>query len=841
MKALLGEVWQDGRTAIRMLRHRPVVTLTVVLTLAIGIGASGAILGIADGILRKPLPYKDPERLVRIVETVPAGESRGGVPARMIAMDVWELSQLQTEARTLSHVAGYGPVIKTLTGAGDARRVTGALLSPDIFPMLGAGPLIGRVFELAAGLKQNEAQVVLSQQLWHQLFDRRPDVIGSSLTLDGTSYQVIGVMPASFTFPDAETLFWIPLSFSDFVPSAPQRLPAIARLAEGLPLETAQRDVRAILSELRGYGDEPEASRRFELVRLRDALVAPMRPALRLLTMAVMLVLIIACVNVATLLLAQTTSRAREMAIRRAIGAGQLRLVRQVVTECGVLALVGGGVGAVLAGGAIQGLRGLGATLPRRDLGSGIGIPRIEEISIDIRTLAFTLAASVAAALLVGLIAAFSQSRFDTLSELRAGESHAHSRSRLRGVWTSYGSFVAAQVALALVLLIDGALLMSDFMRLSAVSPGYDASNLITFQVTAPGGAAASSAPMPAEAYRIMRFAEAVTARVESAFQTRAVGYALNLPMVQMRMTLPLSMTSELPSRSSAPSLTATPELPDSRPVSQNFLQTMGVPLLSGRWFRDSDRPGQQEVILINRALASSGYLGKDPVGRHVYLGGRPVEVIGVVDDVRQFGLDQAPTPQVYVDFRQLPAPPPPDRSGPYFVLRTTASAEAAMSTIRQIVQQLDPDAVVDNVATMRQLLANSLSQKRLSMLSMIVFACVALLVALIGVYTIVAFAVTRRTREIGVRMALGAQRLEVLRLILKEIVAVISVGLLLGLLGAASLSGYLKSLLFETSATDSRTFIAASTLLACVAIIGALVPALAATRVDPTIALRTE
>ena len=841
----LRDLTHDVRYGVRAFSRRPMLTTTVVLTLASGIGTNAAILSVTDGILRKPLPYRDPDNLVRIVENVPAGESRGGVPTRLIAMDVWELSQLQTEARTLSHVAGYGPVTKILTGAGEVRRVTGSLLSPEIFPMLGAGALIGRVFDPAEGLSQNAANVVLSQQLWQQLLGGRSDVIGSSLTLDGRSYQVIGIMPASFKFPDAETQFWIPLSQSVDVPSMRQRLPAIARLGEGVPLEAAEREVRAILNELRGYEPTPasEASPRFELVRVRDVLVAPIRPALRVLSIAVMLVLIIACVNVATLLMAQTTSRAREIAIRRAVGAGRLRLVRQVLTECGLLALLGGVVGTAFTYGAVQGLRVLGATLPRRDLGAGVRIPRIDEISIDVRTLAFTVAASVVAALLFGLIAALSQSRFDTLTELRPGEAQAQSRSRLRGLWASYGSFVAVQIALALVLLIDGALLMSDFMRLSAVSPGYDPSNLITFQLTAGGRGATrqSGIPTTAEAYRMMRFAEDVTARLQSAFDSRSVGYALNLPMVQMRMTLPLSMTSESPSRSSTRSSTATPQFPDSRPVSQNFLQTMGVPLLAGRWFSDTDKAGQKEVILINRALASSGYLGKDPVGTHVYLGRRPVEVIGIIDDVRQFGLDQAPTPQVFVDFRQLPAPPPPDGSGPYFVLRTTASMEAALTTIRPIVRQLDPEAVVDNVATMNQLVTNSLSQTRLSTFSMIIFAAVALLLAVTGVYAIVAFAVTRRTREIGVRMALGAQRLEVLRLILKEIVAVITIGLLFGLFGAVSFAGYLKSLLFDTSATDTQTFIAASILLASVAMIAGLVPALVATRVDPTVALRTE
>jgi putative ABC transport system permease protein len=597
--------------------------------------------------------------------------------------------------------------------------------------------------------------------------------------------------------------------------------------------------VRALIPRLRGESGtsataQVDASTRFEVAGLVDLVVAPVKAQLVAITAAVGLVLLIACVNVANLLLARSSARQREMAVRLALGAGRGRLVRQVLTESLLLAGVGGVAGLMLALGGIALFRSLAANLPRRDLVPGLGLPRVEEVAIDGSVLAFTVTASVLTGIIFGLLPAIRQSGPQPADTLRRGTASAASGFNLRRGSRVQGVLVMAETAMAMTLLVGGGLLIQSFVKLSQVNPGYDPKHVLTFQLSLPPGRPDA---------HLRTLADGLVERLQSQPQVRAIGYAESLPMTRVSRRLErLRTTPGIQGPRRPPGGPITPDNPDTRFVSRNFLAAMGTPLITGRAFDDNDRAGRPQVMLINRTLARSALMGDNPIGRQFYaLGPNPWEIVGIVDDVPQESLADAPAPQIFIDYRQVPETERHAGIGMYFSIRTDGEPASVAATLRSIVPQLDPQAMLENVAPMTQLVSHSMSRQRLFAVLLGIFAAVAVALAATGIYGVMTYAVTQRTREIGIRMALGAGRLRVMRLVLGQSAAVTLAGIVLGLAGAAALTRYLDSLLFGLTARDPATFAGVGLLFGMIATAAALLPARRATRVDPIVALRFE
>jgi predicted permease len=680
--------------------------------------------------------------------------------------------------------------------------------------MLGAKPLLGRGF-----LDEEEAPgapptVILSFSAWHRYFHASPDVLGQHLRLDGESFTVVGVMNADFYFPDRQSEIWLPLVLGPVIGG---RLPVIARLNKYAEIRTAADEVNTILGALTGGSSTERVladRQRFTVVEAREALVAPVRPALRVLMISVSLVLLIACSNVANLLLARALVRRKEVAVRRALGASGGRIVQQVLTESVVLALLGGAGGVALAISMIAVVKSIGVGLIRRDLGPSLSIPRLDEVHVDWSTLAFTLGVSIAAGVLFGVLPAIQQSRSNPMDALRGGRDTVVSPF---GRFRIQGGLIVVQMALAMTLLVAAGLQIHSFAKLSWIDPGYDPTNVLTFQVLTPDGEEPT------------RFADDLVAALKEFPATAAVGYSSSLPMVQSGFISPLSKSPELPQPATPGSL-PTPQSPDFRAVSPGFFDALGMRVIEGRQL-SSAAHGRE--ILINRSLARSGYLGRDPVGQHVFSGGRLAEVVGVVEDVRQFGLDQPPAPQVY----GLAV----GAGGGYYAMRTTVPPATQVANVLGVVQRLLPHGGLHNVATMDQIIASSITRRRLYAVIMGSFAAIAAALAAVGLYGTIAYSVASRSREIGIRIALGARAVRVLGMILREAATVAAIGVSLGLVGAISFTRLLDSMLFGLTSLDPATYVAAVSLFVAVSVVAAFAAARHALTGDPLIAMRSE
>jgi predicted permease len=837
----LDDLRRDVQYAIRTLRRAPGFTIVVVLTLALGVGANTAIFSVVHAVLLRPLPYKDSGRLTRVWENVPGAEiGNGKGPDRRYGlMDVRDLLDVSARARTLTHLANYGLVQATATLDGDVTRLDGYSVSAALFPMLGVQPLLGRTIDDADATAGRDHVVVLGYDTWRR-FGGNANVLGREITFSGdpasafggsitlgVPYTVIGVMPAGFRFQNAQ--FWIPNVLTLPADGRPVRRLTIARLAPNVSPDIAAAEMATIRRDVRGAASTPAPPRpRFELIRLQDELTGPVKPALIVLTAAVGIVLLIACVNVANLLLARTAARQREIAVRAAIGAGRGRLVRQMLTESVLLAGFGGVAGVALAYWGVRLFRGLGATLGRVDIGNASAFPRLAEVAVDGTVLGYAMALSIVAGVVFGLVPALRHSRVQHGDFLRQGTA-----SPRLGV---KDGLVVAEMALATLLLVGGGLLVNSFIKLATVDLGFDPAHVLTFQV-------GMSGIHRAEEQR--PFAEALVERLRTVPGVQSAAYARQLPMVQLQDSLTLTIRRNGVDQTHDPAAA-----PDVRFVSRDYLKTMGIPIVAGRGFTDEDGAGRPGVVVINEALARRDFAGVNPIGDFVVVGPAghrvPFEIVGVAGNVRQLGLDRAAGSQYFMDIRQVPTDPayrmPPLFSvGAYYTVRASGGAETIINGVRAVAHQLDGNATVDRIATMEQIVSNSVTRPRMYAVLVAVFSAVAVALAAIGLYGVMAYAVTQRTREIGVRMALGAQRFDVMRLVLRQSALLAAIGLFCGLAGAAALTRYLEGLLFGLTPLDPVTFLTVPVIFAAVATLAAYVPARRATLVDPITALRAE
>jgi putative ABC transport system permease protein len=800
--AWLEDAQRDVRHAWRLLVREPGFAAIALLTLALGIGATTSVFSVVSGVLLTPLPYPEPERLVRVFGPPPNVTGMDGERTRQTDLPSATVETLRTATQVFSHVAAMLPTTLTLTGQGDAVRLVGDHVSAAVFPMLGAQPVLGRVFESTNELAGADAVVILSEATWRRFFSADANVIGKVIALEGRGRTVVAVMPEGFDLPDRKSQFWVP--YVPPVPGASLRLNAavMARLAPGVSMAAGEDAVNGLVAR-------PDEGR-YELAGVHAELVRRVRPALLMLSAAVGLVLLIACVNVANLLLARTAKRDQELAVRRAVGAARGRLIRQLLTENLLLSVVGGMFGTLVAMGAVRLLLVLASGLNRRDLIRGVNLPRADTIGVDGAALAFTVGVALFAGVLFGLLPALQQSRHrdaDLLRERRV--SH-----RIRG------TLVVAEIAMAVMLLVGGALLIHSFLRLSNVENGYNPANVLTFQ----------AAPQRASRADGMAFADRLIERLASLPGVSAVGYSNNLPLIQQ------GFARDVSSRPMAPGQRAPRPYPSLHGVSPGFVEAMGLRIVQGRGFSAGELARRE--ALISRTFANSGFFDGPAIGRQIYGGRVSWEVVGIVEDMRQFDLDKPPGSEMFIiDFVAAP----PGFGGTYFAVRTQASPLALAAAVRSIVRQIDSAATVENVATMEQIVSNAVAAPRLYAVLLGTFASVAVALAAIGIYGVMAYIVTQRTREIGIRLALGAQPASVVSLVVGQSAIQIAVGLLAGIGGAAVLSRYLEGLLFGVTPFDALTFVVAAVTFAIVAVAAAYAPARRATQVDPLVALRAE
>ncbi|HEU4451578.1 MAG TPA: ABC transporter permease [Longimicrobium sp.] len=795
---------QDLRFALRWLAKSPGFAAVVVLTLALGIGANTAIFSVVNAVLLRPLPYPDPERIVRVWPESPLP------PGGFVEMDEGK--------RAFERLGGVGAEgAFALTGAGGPERLEGADVTAGLFPMLGVAPAAGRGFTPDENAPGRDAVVVLSHALWQQRFGASPAVIGQRITLNGVPRTVVGVMPAGFQFPSRRTQLWVPTVLDAANPASywnPGGLNVYGRLAEGATPEQALREVRTLLPRMKEKFPWPMPDAwgaGLSVVPLQTLMAGEVRKGLMVLLGAVGAVLLIACVNVANLLLARTAARRREMATRAAMGASRMRLLRQMLTESILLSLAGGAGGLLLA---LAGGRVLLAALPA-------DLPRSGEVGVDARVLGFTLLLALGTGVLFGLLPAIRASRGDLHASLKAGGRRSGSASSQR----LSGALVMVEVALAVVLVIGAGLLLQSLWKLRQVDPGFRPEGVTTARLTLTG-------PRFEDPARVAAFYDDVLTRVRALPGVRAASVVSQLPLDGAFSGFPFEVEGRPPAPGAAPptagSWVATPD----------HLRAMGIPLLRGRSFEAADGAGSVRVALVNEALARRYWPGEDPIGKRL----RPawmregwLTVVGVVGNVRHEGLGSQDGPEFYRAFAQEPAPVMT------LVVRADAAPQAMAAALRAAVAAADPDVPASDLRPLEAVVSASVARPRFTSLLLAVFAAVALVLGAVGIYGVVAYAVSQRTHEIGVRMALGAGSDTVLRLVLRQGAVLAGIGVVLGLAAALALTRVLGSLLFGVSALDPLTFAAVGTAVVAVALVASWVPARRAARVDPAVALRTE
>jgi predicted permease len=821
----LEETRRNLRQATRALARTPGFVAITTLTIGLAIGSIVTVFSVVNAVVLKPLPYDNPAALVRLVETVSPADSANGGPQRRVtnSLSVGELDELRHRARTVSEIAAYLNASLTLTDSQSTFRLEGWRVEPSLFPALGVRPLFGRTFEPGDGTPGTPNVIVLGYRAWQQYLGGRPDVVGQVLTLDNTSYTVIAVMPKAFIFPVEFPThdFWLPLTLNVTTKDARGvRLPTVIRLASGVSLEMAAGEVTAVLRSLNGKAGQ------YHFVRVQDEWIRPITSALQAFSIGVLLVFLVAGVNVSALMVARTAAREREIAIRAALGGRRALIVGLLITESVLLALLGSAMGILLAFAGSRLLRTLAAPLARMDLGMFTAFPRLDEVTIDLSVLSFAVMAALIMGIACGLGPALRytrQARGETLRQ--GGGSTGSPVASWR--WRSSGFLLVMQISLAMILLISSGLLVTSYVKLSSVRLGYNPSRVLTFQVALPAGRYRGPA--------LELFAESLVARLGALPHVTAAAYTPLLPMVTLL--------------EHSASFRRTPAMPpsggpadDLRGVSTDYFRVMGIDLIGGRSFEPADKAGSPRVVVINRAMVRQHFSGEDPIGKFAYLArsADPWQVVGVVEDVRQLGPREVAKPQAFVDSRQWPGMAPGFRFLQYYAVRLDSPDwNALLPLVRDAVRAIDQDGAVYNVAPMEALLANATSRPRLYAALAGSFSAVVAFIVAIGLYGVVSRLVAQRTREIGIRVALGAPGGVVMRLVLARSAAAAAAGIGLGCLGASVMTRYMQGMLFGVSSLDASTFVTVALMFGSIALLASWLPARRALSVDPLIALR--
>jgi len=802
------EFWQDVQYGVRLLLKNPGFTIVAVVALALGIGANSAIFSVVNTVVLRPFPYKNPDQLVVVWEDATQVGFPRNTPSPANFLD-W-----RQQATVFQDLGAMAPRSFNLTGEGEPERLDGRRVSSYLFSLLGVEPQLGRNFLPEEDQPGKGHVVILGYGLWQRRFAANPAIIGRSISLNGESYNVVGVMPRGFELPTFKDQLWVPLAFD--AKEAGERgnhfLEVVGRLRPGFDLKQVRTEMDTIGLRLQKQYPEENDHIGVVVVPLHEQIVGDVKPALLLLLGAVGFVLLVACANVANLLLARAAVRQKETALRLALGAGRSRLVRQFLAESLLLAMLGGGFGLILS---VVGLDLLKSFIPD-------SIPQAGAIAIDTRVLIFTILVSLGTGFVFGLAPALQAARFDLNSTLKEGgrESNAGPRgNRLRGL------LVVAEVALSFVLLIGAGLLINSFIHLRNLDPGFRADHLLAMKVELPESKYSTQAARSA-------FYREVIRRVETLPGVRSAAVASNLPLTYNGDSVSVAIEG----RADPP--------PNQRPdvimrvISPRYFETMGIPLVQGRDFTSADVESTTWGAVISEKTARYFWPGENPIGKRIKPGSSTSsshwrQVIGVVKDVRQNDFIAEPKLQMYFCHEQVDWFPPNA-----LAVRTSVDPLSLGAAVRRTIWEIDKDEPVSDIRSMEQVVSEAVARQRFSMLLLGIFANLALILAGVGIYGVMSYSVAQRTHEIGVRMALGAQKSHILKMTMREGVRLVVVGIVIGLAAAFVLTRVMESLLFGVSATDPGTFAAISLLLMTVALLASCIPAWRAMKVDPVIAL---
>jgi putative ABC transport system permease protein len=800
---------KDIRYALRSLRSHPTFSVVSILTIALGIGSVTAIFSVVDGVLLQGLPYEAPQELVQVWST---NRERGVERGFMSPPDI---ADLEERIRTVADMAAYAEAeLALIDRDGVAVKVSGTWAADNLFRVLGVGALMGRTLTPGDGAPGAPRVMVLGHELWQNRFGADPDIIGRSLTVEENEYTVVGVMPAGFDFPGSSNL-WLNRYLLAYPGRYARWMDLVGRLGDGADLGAAREDFARVAAQLED--EYPQTNRAYTttVVPLDEAVVGDTRATLLVLLGATFLLLLVACANVVNLLLSRMADRGQEMALRTALGAGRMRLGRQLLTESLVLSAAGALVGILVASVGISVLVSFGPE----------SLPRLDEVQLNARVLLFSLAATALTGVIFGLAPVVRLIRTDIRGALQDGSRGSTGRRAV-----GRNALVVAQLAVAVMLVIGAGLLTRSFIELLETEPGFDATNLLTLRVDLPSRAYA-------DLDRVADFPGEIIAKLESLPGVGSVAATGTLPLER---EIPFLGNFFVRDRV-APEQGEEP-IAHYRQVSPGYLTTMGIQLLRGRDFNALDDREATGVAMVDQALAARYFPGEDPIGKvidglppHVALGGffpPSFEIVGVVQDVKYFGLSEPSEPSLYLPLAQAPF------RRISFTLRTTADPESLIAMVRREIQATDPTVPISQVSTMERIVATSVARERFSTLLLLLFAGAALVLASVGVYGVISYGVSQRTAELGVRVAMGAEPGDVLWLVLKQGALLAFVGVGLGLLAAGLLSGVMASQLYGVGATDPVTYAAGAVTLFAVALAGVYIPARRAARLDPVVAL---
>jgi putative ABC transport system permease protein len=809
-------LFKDVRHGIRSLLKHPGFTTIAVVTLALGIGANTAIFSVINAVLLRPLPYHEPDRLVTIWEEMP---QRGmyEIPVSFANLRDWV-----DQTKTLDQISAYTFTNLNLSGVGEPARLGAVRSSANLFSLVGAAPLLGRLFLPEEDKEGANRVVILGHALWQSRFGSDSAIIGRSLTLDNQKHTVVGVMPSGFQFPvgfgylgkvlnDPIDLY-VPLAATGKeLGRGHYSFFAMGRLKPGITIDQARAEMTTIEGRLEQQYPDTNTGIGIKLVPTQEQTVKAIRPALLVLLGAVAFLLLIACANIANLMLARGASRQKELAIRAALGASRLRVVRLLLSESLMLSLAGGCLGLLLA---VWGTNALVALAPDN-------IPRLNEVGVDARVFGFTLAVSLVTGIVFGLVPALHAAKPDlneALKEGLRGSMGSASGKRTRSV------LVVVEVALSLVLIIGAGLMIKSFLRLQQMNIGFNPDHVLAVSVSLP------SSRYPEDRQQVAFFQEALE-RLQSLPGIQSAGATTGLPL-----TLDIH-GSDFRIEGHPEPEAGKEMIINTRSVSPGYFGTLGISLIKGRDFSDRDKSEAPAAAIINDELARIYFSGEDPIGKRISFDDRQswISIVGIIGDVKQLGLDSSAKPEVYFPYLQVVAP---EMS---LVIRTSSNPLSLAATLKSQIQMIDKDLPIDDAKTMQQLLAESSSGRRFNMLLLSVFAAVALVLAIVGIYGVMSYTVARRTHEIGIRVAVGAQPLDVFRMVIGQGMKLAIIGVACGLAGAFGLTRLMTTMLFGVEPTDPATFVSIAVLLTGVTLVACYIPARRATKVDPLVALRYE